>query len=144
MPKRNVRTEPGADWASRPVLDVMTRDVVSVAAREPMSAVRVLLDQAVYHHLPVVDDGRLAGMISVGNLALASVLECAPHGHGCTAGDVMTRDPPTLDGSCSLAAAARAMLERKVGALPVVDEQGTLRGIVTRADLIRALASRDA
>ncbi len=139
----NAATESRLDWAS-PVVEVMTRDVYSVPAAEPIATVRRLLDDAVYHHLPVVEDNKPVGMISAANLALAAVLECAPHGHAGTARDIMTRDPALVPAQCSVAAAARTMLERRVDVLPVVDEAGVLLGIVTRTDLLRVMASQRA
>ncbi len=52
-----------------------------------------------------------------------------------TARDIMTPDPVTVSTSMTVKDAARAMVENKVGALPVVDE-GELVGIVSESDLI--------
>ncbi|MBN2404458.1 MAG: CBS domain-containing protein [Coriobacteriia bacterium] len=52
-----------------------------------------------------------------------------------TARDIMTPDPVTVSTSMTVKDAARAMVEKKVGALPVVDE-GELVGIVSESDLI--------
>lgn len=127
------------DWTRRAVSEVMTRDLVSVAAGEAMAEVRRVLERTAFHHLPVIDDGRLLGMISVSDLPLSVVLESSPHGRGCLARDVM-RPPLTVPPERSLAEAAQQMLERRVGSLAVVAASGQLLGLVTRTDLLRTLA----
>ncbi|MGA8184633.1 MAG: CBS domain-containing protein, partial [Terriglobia bacterium] len=42
----------------------------------------------------------------------------------------------TVDEDCSLEEAAKIMLDRNVGGLPVVDERGDLTGIVTESDIV--------
>ena len=60
------------------------------------------------------------------------------------AADVMTPDPVCISPDASINDAIRLMLERKFSGLPVVDARGSLVGIVTRANLLHALASVDA
>jgi CBS domain-containing protein len=52
----------------------------------------------------------------------------------------MTREPTTVRPGLGLAQAARIMLERKFGCLPVCEDDGTLVGIVTEADFVRFAA----
>jgi CBS domain-containing protein len=56
-------------------------------------------------------------------------------------GDIMTRDPITVEVGASIAEATRVMLESRVGGLPVV-YRGLLAGIITQADLVNRLAPR--
>jgi acetoin utilization protein AcuB len=60
-----------------------------------------------------------------------------------TVGEIMTRDPITVADTMPLQAAAKLMLEHKVGGLPVVHE-GKLVGIVTVTDVLRAFLQREA
>jgi acetoin utilization protein AcuB len=53
--------------------------------------------------------------------------------------DVMTSPVHTIDAGADVAEAARIMVERRVGALPVADANGGLAGIVTETDLLKAL-----
>ncbi len=55
----------------------------------------------------------------------------------------MTSPAVTVKGSRRVDVAASLMLDRSVNRLPVVDEQGLLVGIVTRADLVRAFVHTD-
>lgn len=56
-----------------------------------------------------------------------------------TVGEVMTKDPVTVGPGRSARDAARVMLERKIGALPVT-EHGRVVGILTETDCLRAFA----
>src|SRR5262249_60989743 len=60
-----------------------------------------------------------------------------------TAGEAMTSPARTIDAKRPVAEAAKRMLKEGVNRFPVVDEQGTLVGIVTRADLVRAFVRSD-
>lgn len=60
-----------------------------------------------------------------------------------TAGEAMTAPAITIAPNRSVAFAAQLMLDKQVNRLPVVDAQGNLVGIVTRADLVRAFARTD-
>ncbi len=55
--------------------------------------------------------------------------------------DLMTRDVLTTSPETSVAGAARAMTERRIGSACVVDEGGRLLGIITERDVLRAAAS---
>lgn len=59
--------------------------------------------------------------------------------HLLTAGDIMTSDPVTVSKSADLADAAAIMTKHKFSGLPVVDK-GKLVGIITKSDIIRAVA----
>ncbi len=55
--------------------------------------------------------------------------------------DVMTKDVLTTSPDATVADAARAMTERKIGSACVVDERGRLLGIITERDVLRAAGS---
>jgi CBS domain-containing protein len=57
-------------------------------------------------------------------------------------GETMTRDPRTLAQDDGIGAALEVLLSDRVGALPVVDSNGRLRGIVSYVDLLRYFAER--
>ncbi|NDU71513.1 CBS domain-containing protein [Actinomadura sp. DSM 109109] len=60
-----------------------------------------------------------------------------------TVGDVMTRNVVTVSEDTPFTEIADAMAERRISAVPVMDESGRLTGIVTEADLLRKQESRD-
>jgi CBS domain-containing protein len=99
-------------------------------------------------HLPVLDDeGALVGIVSQRDLfrgALARALGYGAHAQQKLLGqllvkEVMTNDPVAVAPDAPLADAARLMLERKIGALPVV-ENGRLVGILTESDFVKRCA----
>jgi acetoin utilization protein AcuB len=117
------------------VRDIMTRDVVTVTPDTTLAEARRLLDHHRIRHLPVIVAGRLGGMVSDRDLRSAS----GRHTGASPVGPIMTPYPVTVTPATRVEEAARLMLERRIGGLPVVD--GTsLAGIVTGDDLLRALA----
>ncbi len=56
------------------------------------------------------------------------------------AADIMTPDPITVTPDVDAAEAARMMVEHRIGALPVVDDQGKLVGLITKIEIMKALA----
>ena len=58
-----------------------------------------------------------------------------------TVADAMSRDPITISSDKPLKEAAQLMHEREIRRLPVLDAQGQVKGILTRGDIIRAMAT---
>lgn len=108
--------------------------------------------------VPVVDEGgELLGVVSEGDIVRVEAGEELSGGflswllagrrparlEGHTAADAMTAPVITARPGQDVAEAARVMTERGVNRLPVVDREGSLVGIVTRADLVRAFVRSD-
>jgi len=137
------RAEPmGA--ASR-VRDLMSSEVVTLKRNDQLSIADDVMRLGRIRHLPVLDDDeRLVGILSQRDLfrgALARALGYGVHAQQKLLGqllvkEVMTNDPITIGPDAPIADAARLMLERKVGALPIV-EAGRLVGILTEADFVK-------
>lgn len=141
------------------VKDVMTTKVISVSPDNSVKrAAGIMLDQHV-SGLPVVDDeGVLVGLISEGDLLRRSELGlrivAAPEqsasleerasayvkSHAWKVADVMSCDVVTVDEEADLSHAATLMAENGVKRLPVI-RNGKLAGIVSRADLLHAIAT---
>jgi CBS-domain-containing membrane protein len=139
---------------------IMTRDVVTVPPEATLAeVVEKLLDKP-YTALPVVDSaGRLVGIISDTDLLergdmevsislkratdpqLARSLITQLQQNSRTVSQVMTADPVTLGPQASLSAAARLMGKRKLKRLPVVNGDKRLVGMLSRFDLLKALAA---
>ena len=139
--------------------DVMTRDLITVTPAMPIhQAARLMVEHGV-SGLPVVDDGRLVGIISEGDLILRQTRrEQRPWWRsffddgeqlareyqkavGTTVGEVMTRTVVSISPVWGIETAAAIMQNKRIHRLPVVHD-GRLVGIVTRADLIKALATQ--
>jgi CBS domain-containing protein len=58
----------GADVLTQKVSDVMTRDVRSCSCHDTIAEVMNIMTQGRVRHLPVIDDGKLVGLISIGDV----------------------------------------------------------------------------
>jgi len=128
------------------VLDVMTKEVVSVSPTTVLLDAALLLRASALRHLPVVEDGRLVGILTerdVQRCAPSRLIPITEESYNAVFADtnvgrVMTREPKTVSSQTPLLEAIRLMQQAKYGCLPVVDG-GALVGILTRGDLIDAL-----
>jgi CBS domain-containing protein len=141
------------------VAEVMTTDVVTAMPEMPLKDLVGLLARHRLSALPVVDgDGHVIGIVSERDLLPKQAHPLAPAHHwwqlprtreeirraeGDTVGEIMTPDPVTVSPQARLAEAAGRMTEHEVKHLPVVDPDGTLLGIVSRADVIRTFLRTD-
>ena len=110
----------------------MTSRVVAVKPADSLAAARRALRENRIHHLLVIDDGHVVGLISYRDLI----------GKGDTASvaEVMSRDVITVEPWDTVRNAAAMMIGRTHGCLPVV-EGGNVTGIITTTDLLRAVST---
>lgn len=150
---------------NKTVADVMSNNPISVKPEMPLKeAIKILAEQRI-SGLPVVnEDEKLVGIVSETDLMwqesgvtpppyimlLDSVIflenpsryEKQIHkALGETVEEVMTKDPLTTTPEKSLSAAAKLMHDRDIHRLPVLDENDKVIGIITRGDIIRAMAN---
>ncbi|GGN10620.1 CBS domain-containing protein [Streptomyces fuscichromogenes] len=119
--------------------DVMTRAPVAVGRDAPFKDVVTLMDRWKVSALPVLDgEGRVVGVVSEADLLFRDELP-----GGVTAGELMNAPAVTVHADAGLAEAARVMARRGVRRLPVVDGVGVLKGIVSRADLLKVFLRAD-
>ena len=145
----------------RTVSDVMTRTVVSVDAFTPFKEIVRRMHEYRVSAVPVVDEDHIVlGLVSEGDLILKedADLEGAPRvldgaqrrrdrsrAAGRVAAELMTAPAITIGPDETLGDAARLMHRRTVKRLPVVDPaEGTILGIVSRADLLKVFLRDDA
>lgn len=122
----------------------MTRNPISIEAETPFLEARLLMKEKRVGHLPVIDRGRLIGVVTDRDLKEASpsgattldVYELNYLLLKMRVRDVIKREPITIRPTNSVEKAALLMYEHKVGCLPVVDEAGALVGIITGRDLL--------
>ena len=123
------------------VRDVMTWNVATVSSDTPMMEARRIMDAHGIRRLPVVDKGKLVGMVSKERIINSapspatslSVWEINYLLAKMTVKEVMTKNPVTVDPDMSVEAAIALAQKSGVGALPVV-ENGKLVGIATTND----------
>jgi CBS domain-containing protein len=102
-------------------------------------------------HLPVADRKRLVGIISDRDLRRklgitvavpdGQIPELRPEFQETTVGQIMTPDPQTARPGDRLGEAVQRMVTERLGALPVVRDDGNLVGLLTATDIIRAARS---
>lgn len=143
------------------VEDVMSRDVVTVDVSTPLRDVAAVLASKKISGLPVVADDGLVGIVSEADILAKERGETRNRGglfsfllddrataelklEARTAGEAMSAPVITVGPGCPISEAAGLMIDEGVNRLPVVDDEGRLLGIVTRADLVRAFVRNDA
>lgn len=127
---------------------IMKTELKSVAPGERLvHARRLLLDNDIAR-LPVLENGKVAGILSEHEIAnaLAGFKQADAHVQKTMVRDLevgayMRRKVVTAKPDMSAKDAAKKMLDENVGALPIVNSRGTVEGIVTRTDLILTFAS---
>jgi CBS domain-containing protein len=129
------------------VRDIMTQNPIVIEPNTTVPAAIAVMRQHKIRHLPVVENGRLVGVISRGDLREASMSASINADQyelhfmldRLTVGKLMTRKVFTITPDALLFHAAELMTENKIAGLPVVDEKGGVVGIVTESDLLRML-----
>src|SRR5215831_20191063 len=128
--------------------DLMTEDPVTVPMMAKVRDAVRLLQQLDVRHLPVVDEeGMLVGMLSdrdLRGLSFPEVIGAEYVGTIQTALDapiasIMSSDVVSVDLEADVAEVIDLMLDLKIGAVPVVDTDQTLVGIISYIDVVRLL-----
>jgi CBS domain-containing protein len=123
---------------------IMTADVVTVTTDQSLMELREILDTRSFHHLVVLKNDKVVGIISVSDLSRAiHPVVSVEDGFALTdftAEDIMTKDPITITSDTTLEQAADIILTNRLHALPVVDNN-ELVGIATSHDLLQACYS---
>jgi acetoin utilization protein AcuB len=141
-----------ATWRERKVDDVRVRewmspDPVTIEIDETVRQARELLTNHGFRHLPVVERGALVGIVSDRDVVIRpralraalrdrSVEELLDDARPVEA--VMSAAPHVIAPDGSVEDAARLLVSRRVGALPVVDSDDGLVGIITAVDCLLA------
>lgn len=129
------------------VADIMSREPVTVGLDDDLTRVKELFELYRFHHLLVMTGGQLVGVVSDRDLLRATspfigraserpqdvaTLHRRVH-------QIMSRGLVTVPSDLPVQDAVRLMLAKRVSCLPVVEEDGTLVGILTWRDQLRAL-----
>ena len=136
------------------VEEAMTGRVLALAADTPADVAARRLEQAQVSGAPVVDRGRVIGVVTIRDLIAPALVAGANtqttgpflrHEHHLAryrVQDLMTSEPVTARADWPLARLVVAMEEAGVNRVPVVDDDGGPVGILTRDDVLRLLARR--
>lgn len=130
---------------------IMTTDVFKVRMDDTIGTIREILKHAAFHHLLVVDDHKLVGILSDRDILRnispfldtlsestrdLSILNKRVH-------QFMTRKPVTVTKQTSVKDAGGLLLKHHISCLPVVSSSGEIEGLVTWRDILRAYAHPD-
>lgn len=120
------------------VRDLMTYPVMCALSTDRLLDLYALMSDRRIRHLPVLNQGRLVGIISDRDILTYGQKQsgCLVFPPNLRASDIMTADVVSCNAETPLTEAAARMLDLKVDALPVVDEQGHLIGVITASDLM--------
>ncbi|MBT8101802.1 MAG: CBS domain-containing protein [Gammaproteobacteria bacterium] len=119
---------------------IMSTNLITVPPSATLAEARTLMHENRIHHIPVLDDERLVGLITLTNVLAAtdSFLRDPKnriHANEIVIEDAMVTDVATVDIDASLRQAALFLEKHKIGCLPVMDDK-KLVGIITDTDFV--------
>jgi len=129
------------------VKDWMIKDVITVAPKSPMLEAHKLMREKRIRRMPVVKKGKVVGIITRSDVRQAepsdatslNVWEINYLLSRLRVSDIMTKDVLTIGPEDSIKMAASMLHDNQIGALPVVDHDGKLVGILTESDIFKIL-----
>jgi len=125
----------------------MTKDVISVDVNDSMQDAARLIRKHKIKRLPVMENGKLVGIVTDRDLKRASASDVTTleiHEllfliSEIKISDIMTKDPITIPLDYTIDEAAQILLEHKLSGAPVVDNEGQVAGVITQTDIFRVL-----
>ena len=126
---------------------IMSRKVVTVSENLSLSAAWDMLEEHAFRHLPVVadSDGMLIGMLTEHDFVISAVeiggLPPLPSSKARIQTVAQLMSSPILSATIDtdIHELAAVMYEHHIGAVPILDKQGLLAGIITHRDILKAL-----
>ena len=125
------------------VKDVMVKEVATLDVNDELSLANDIMRLGRIRHLPVVDGPKLVGIISERDLFRSSLAQALGYGTEATRElmktlrikDVMVSRVVTIAAESDFCEAVRIMVDRKIGCLPVVENE-RLVGLITETDIM--------
>ena len=129
------------------VREIMSTEVRTLGRNDNLGLARDIMRQERIRHFPVLDGGRVVGVVSQRDLFHATLGSLMNYGErseqaylaSVAVKEVMEEPAVTISPEASVKEAAARMVRCRIGCLPVVDN-GRLRGIVTETDILRQVA----
>lgn len=127
----------------------MNPHVITVDADDSMLDATKILKEHNIRHLPVLEKGKLVGIITDRDLKRASPSDAtALEAHellyliaNIKVREIMTTNPITVPYNFTIEEAAQILLQAKISGMPVVDKDGNVIGTITQTDLFKVLIS---
>lgn len=129
------------------VKEWMTANVISVSSDTPISVAHQIMKKNSVRRLPVIDNGALVGVITIGDVREASpsdattlsIWELNYLWAQLTVDKVMSKRVITVTPETPIVEAARLMLENKISGIIVVSDAKEVVGVVTESDIFKML-----
>jgi acetoin utilization protein AcuB len=128
----------------------MSKPPITVNAKSYLKEADELLKKNKIRQLPVVEDGKLVGLLTDKDIKRAAPSEVTRFEHitelygmisNIQVRDIMSKDPVTIPLDYPIDKAARVLLDSRLSGAPVVDNEGELVGVITQTDIFRVLVS---
>lgn len=149
---------------AKTVADIMSKDLLTLTPDQDVREAATIMAAKGIGGAPVLENGRLVGIVTEDDLIMKDVkihfptfihlldgfiyLESIKRFEeqfrkmiGAKVKDVMTVEVSTIRSDAPIAEAATKLVDEDISRLPVVDETETVIGIVTKADLVKAIAT---
>ncbi len=131
------------------VVNKMTTDIITVDPYQTISEVLDLMQEHHLHRIPVVEDGRLVGLVTEGvvlkntpsNASTLSIHEMNYLLSKTKIKDIMLKKVFTTTPQALIEEAANIMEDNDVGCLPVVEDENKIVGIITTSDILKSFVS---
>lgn len=118
------------------VQSLMIEDPLTISDRTSVQEAIALMQDHSIRHLPVVDDSKkLLGWVTLGDMKQGLLPAMVT---GLSVADLMIRNPFTIRPQDDVEVAARVVYEKKIGGMPVVDDDDKVVGVITVTDLLNA------
>jgi CBS domain-containing protein len=129
------------------VRDLMVNNPTTLDLNETLDLAEDIMNLGRIRHMPVVEDGKLVGILSQRDLFRSALITALGFGRKTTRAlvktirikEIMTKNVVTIAPEARIKDAAREMVQRKIGCLPVVQDS-RLVGILTETDILRHIA----
>ncbi len=129
---------------NEPIRNLMTKEVITLTLSDSLYTAEKRLRVNHIRHIPVLEDGKLIGLISLSDLKRISFIDAysregtedTPVYNMLSIKDMMIKDPITVTPDATIDQVAKEFASHEFHSLPVVDDEKNLVGIVTTTDLL--------
>ena len=126
------------------VKEVMVKEIATLDVNDELSLANDIMRLGRIRHLPVVDGNRLVGLVSERDLFRSSLAQVLGYGGSESRNlmkalrikDLMVKEVTTISPEAKLFDAVKLMIEKKIGCLPVVEDD-RLVGLITETDILQ-------